>query len=149
MPAINQQRNFQPNSYYHIYNRAANGSDLFQDKNDYWVFRKIARQELEKQNISQEDIQISIDTFCCLPTHYHFLFFQRESEFMTRFMKSIGIRYSLYFNKKYRRTGRLFESHYKAIHLPTPADAERIRKYIMDNPINKGYLTWKHRGRKI
>jgi len=151
VPALNQLKNYQPNSYYHVFNHAANGGNLFIDNNDYWVFRRIARQEIEKRNLMSEvsDPQILIDTFCCLPTHYHFLIYQADENQIRSFMKSLGVRYAMYLNRKYNRRGRLFEDSFKAIHLPTPQDVERVRKYILDNPINKGYLSWKHVGRNI
>lgn len=46
--------------------------------------------------------------------------------------------YSMYFNKKYKRRGRLFESTYKAIPIDTDAYLWHISRYIHLNPQDLG-----------
>jgi len=143
MPRLHTLRNYQPKMSYHVFNRGANHQNIFLDKKDYWVFRKYARELMEKSS------DLKIKTFSLLPNHLHFRLYQETIDAITKFMKSLCIRYVLYLNKKYGRTGRLFESQFKAIPALTEADIERIDTYILQNPINKGYLSWEHVGRKI
>lgn len=142
MPSAFQVKQYHPKSYYHVYNRGAQGVDIFRDGNDYWIFRKTARK-------LQTIFGVRIDTFTLLPNHYHLLPYQEKPRAISKFMHSLGLRYTLYFNRKYHKSGRLCEERYKAVHLPSAEDVERVRKYILDNPINKGYLNWKHVGRSI
>jgi hypothetical protein len=49
-------------------------------------------------------------------------------------MRSLLTSYSMYFNKKYKRSGPLFESRYKASLISDGAYLEHITRYIHLNP---------------
>lgn len=53
-------------------------------------------------------------------------------------MKKLGVRYSQYFNRKYKRQGHLFQNRY----LSEPIDDERylltVLRYILNNPRKAG-----------
>jgi putative transposase len=51
-------------------------------------------------------------------------------------MRSLLTSYSMYYNKKYKRTGPLFESRYKASMITDDAYLEHITRYIHMNPRN-------------
>jgi putative transposase len=53
---------------------------------------------------------------------------------MAEFMKSLLTSYSLYFNKKYKRSGPLFESRYKASRVSDDTYFQHITRYIHLNP---------------
>jgi putative transposase len=144
VPAKNAIKDYQPNSYYHVYNRGAFKNTIFKKKEDYWVFREIIRRKLKKMAG-----KITITPFCLLPTHFHFLLFQQGIHDMESFMRSVMTSYSRYYCKKYGHSGHLCEGPYKAILLPTPHDRQRIRKYILANPIEAGHFNWKHVGDEI
>lgn len=57
-------------------------------------------------------------------------------------------KYVLYYNRKYKRVGPLFQSVYKAAVVPL-AKVYDIRDYIESNPINAGLLRWQHSGSKL
>lgn len=143
MPRLYTVKNYQPQMSYHVFNRGANQQNIFIDKNDYWVFRRYAR------SLEENSSELFIKTFSLLPNHLHFRLYQETETAITHFMKSLCIKYVLYLNKKYSRSGQLFESQFKAIAAKTEADIERIDEYILKNPINKGFTNWPHVGRNI
>lgn len=53
---------------------------------------------------------------------------------MTEFMRSLLTSYSMYFNKRYKRSGPLFESRYKASRISDDAYLQHITRYIHLNP---------------
>jgi putative transposase len=55
---------------------------------------------------------------------------------MMQLMRSLLTSYSMYFNKKYKRRGPLFESNYKASLISDDAYLEHITRYIHLNPRN-------------
>ena len=69
-----------------------------------------------------------------MPNHVHLLIYQRQQSAMTEFMRSLLTSYSMYFNKKYKRSGPLFESRYKASMITDVAYLEHITRYIHLNP---------------
>ena len=61
-------------------------------------------------------------------------------------MNKILTSYSSYFNKKYRRTGRLFEGTFKAQHVDTDEYLKYLFAYIHLNPVKLIDPHWKENG---
>ncbi len=61
-----------------------------------------------------------------MSNHFHLLLTPARKRGVQDFMLKLGTSYSLYFNKKYDRTGGLFEGSYKA----RWADSDRYLKYL-------------------
>lgn len=59
---------------------------------------------------------------------------------MQRLMRGVMTGYSRYFNTKYKRSGSLFESRYKASLISNQTYLEHISRYIHLNP--KGWRTY-------
>ena len=55
---------------------------------------------------------------------------------MANFMRSLGNKYSKYFNKKYIRVGPVFQSRYKAVLVETENQFIYLSKYIHRNPLD-------------
>ena len=53
---------------------------------------------------------------------------------MQKLMRGVMTSYSRYFNKKYERSGPLFETRYKASHIYNQSYLEHITRYIHLNP---------------
>jgi hypothetical protein len=53
---------------------------------------------------------------------------------MAEFMRSLMTSYSMYFNKKYRRVGPVFQSRYRASRISQDNYLEHISRYIHLNP---------------
>jgi putative transposase len=69
-----------------------------------------------------------------MPNHAHLLLYQRQQRAMAEFMRSLLTSYSMYFNKKYKRSGPLLESRYKASMITDDSYLEHITRYIHLNP---------------
>ena len=69
-----------------------------------------------------------------MPNHVHMLIYQNQQGEMAAFMRSLLVSYSMYFNKKYKRTGPLFESRYKASRISEDVYLEHVTRYIHLNP---------------
>lgn len=79
--------------------------------------------------------QVSLLAYCLMPNHYHFLFFQKENpEALSKLMASIATAYTMYFNRKYKRRGPLFENRFKASAIYSDAYLQHITRYIHLNP---------------
>ena len=50
-------------------------------------------------------------------------------------MRSVATKYAMYFNRKYKRTGHLFEGIYKAVLMKTEEQLLHLSKYIHRNPL--------------
>jgi len=78
--------------------------------------------------------KLELLAYCLMPNHIHLLIYQHQPGAMARFMQSLLTSYSRYFNKKYKRSGSLFESRYKASMISDDSYLEHISRYIHLNP---------------
>ncbi len=67
--------------------------------------------------ISELPRLVEIICYCLMSNHYHLILKQLVEDGISKFMQSLNIAYSNYFNTKYNRTGTLFESKFKSVHL--------------------------------
>ena len=161
MPKKNIVKKYVPGGFYHIYNRGINKGKIFLDLQDYNVFLKYLTislsidrneslltnaegmkssnmhtnesfKEVDARNYHDEIFMIS---YCLMPNHFHFLVKQRSAMSIADFLKSLSTRYVMYFNKKYRRVGPLFESKYKGVLITSPQQLLYVTKYIHRNPL--------------
>lgn len=148
MPSKNSLKEYAQNSYYHIYNRGVAKQVIFIDEQDYKVFLSYLKTYLtpvdkniktfpsrQLKNYYQE---LRLLAYCILPNHYHLFIWQKEANTIANFLKSIATKYSMYFNKKYQRSGPVFEGRYKAVMVKTETQFIYLSKYIHRNPVTSG-----------
>jgi putative transposase len=142
MPSRNVLKEDVAETFYHVYFRGGNRSRIFREAAD---FEKMLR--LFARYLSLEEVKNSaglsfpnyynklvLVSFCLMSNHVHLLLYQRQQHAMTEFMRSLLTSYSMYFNKKYKRSGPLFESRYKASMITDDSYLEHITRYIHLNP---------------
>ncbi len=74
--------------------------------------------------------------YALMPNHFHFLIEQIGEFGVTEFMHRLGTSYTKYFNRRYDRSGRLFESEYKVVPIQSDAHLYHISRYIHLNPLS-------------
>jgi putative transposase len=157
MPSRNIIKTYVAKGFYHIYNRGIEKRIIFQDDMDYKVFLKYLRDALVKSPDNGKNKLIKIElqggtlqkfirpvknfnnsinliAYCLMPNHFHLLIQQIDKESMKQFMQSVITRYSMYFNKKYERVGKLFQGHYKAVLINDDNYLLHLTRYIHLNP---------------
>jgi len=156
MPARNSIKKYLENSYYHIYNRGVEKRLIFQDLEDYSVFLSYLKNYLIfkdvsklQQNLSNKEItykekdkivkqirlnnfsdEITLIAYALMPNHFHFLVKQKNSGSIDTFMNSLGTRYTMYFNRKYKRVGHLYQGVYKAVNISSDEQLLHLSRYI-------------------
>ena len=151
-----------PGEYFHIYNRGNSKQKIFFDKKDYQRFVDLlyAVNSHERFNFSDsikgipvyqrnfEQKLVAIGAYCLMPNHFHILITPFSEEGMTKFMQKLSTAYVMYFNKKYKRSGALFEGKFKAEHLHIDRYLKYIFSYIHLNPLKLIEKDWKNTGLK-
>ena len=130
---INSRRIIYPNSYYHIYNRGNHKKRIFHTIFDYEKFLYLQGKyfSLYKNTL--------LTGYCLMPNHYHLLIKTGSNpEELIKLMQRFMTAYVVFFNRKYKQVGRLFQSRYSSKHLPYREDILRTYKYIQENPIEAG-----------
>lgn len=156
MPARHRTKQYVENSYYHLYNRGVEKRLIFLDQQDYAVFlnylkeyllpkdEEDLRKQLSDQNNTYKERdkilkllrlnnfsdEITLLAYCLMPNHFHFFIQQKSAGSIDKFMNSLGTRYTMYFNKKYRRVGSLCQGVYKAVSIETEEHFIYLSKYI-------------------
>lgn len=151
MPSKNVVKSYVENGYYHIYNRGVEKREIFIDEQDCTVFLYYLKlylspvEELKKQadlhmrlrrfinlNLSSE---VDLLVFALMPNHIHLLIKQRTKDAVIKFMQRLSTSYVMYFNKKYKRIGALFQGTYKATLINSELYLLHLSRYIHLNPI--------------
>lgn len=142
MPSRNVIKQDVVESYYHVYFRGGNRSRIFRDAADFEKMLQLFARYLslaEAKNSAgisfpNYHYKLELVAFCLMPNHVHLLVYQRQQGAMTEFMRSLLTSYSMYFNKRHKRSGPLFESRYKASLISDDSYLEHITRYIHLNP---------------
>jgi len=148
MPSRNVLKIYAGDSYYHIYNRGVEKRQIFLDNQDYSVFLNLLKRYLSNKPVLDKkgrqypwlNKDLKLLAFCLMPNHFHLFIHQKESETMQMLLSGICTSYTVYFNKKYKRVGPLFQSRYKASMILSDEYYQHISRYIHLNP--KDYLKW-------
>ena len=116
--------------YLHIIVRGIGKQILFEDQSDneqyLYYLKKYAEQE-----------SISILAYCLMDNHVHILVRDTQRA-ISVFMKKIGVSYAQYYNRKYERTGHLFQDRYKSENITDDAYLLSAFRYILNNPEKAG-----------
>jgi putative transposase len=138
-----------PGNYYHIYNRGNNGIDIFFENSNYEYFLKLYHQYVHP----------FAETFawCLMKNHFHFLVYIRdENEVLLDSLeystvekpkvldasKQFGHLFNAYtqaINKRYSRTGSLFEKPFERKKVSSEKYLQNLIYYIHNNPVHHGF----------
>ena len=158
---------FVTGEYYHIYNRGVDKRIIFKSEKDYrrfimllYVSNSNSEPALRLDNLINhshktfEEIMsldkgkplVSIGAWCLMANHFHLVVRQETDGGITKFMRKLGVAYSMYFNIKYQRQGALFGGLFKSRLI----DADDIYlkhlfAYINLNPLNLKFFDWENR----
>jgi REP element-mobilizing transposase RayT len=152
MPSRNIRREYAPHSYYHVYNRGVAKQPIFLDASDKKQFLKIIARHLDPANTSTKadgtlyrkfHQGLELLCYCLTGNHFHLLVYMGDDESSLKsFMQSVLTAYTMYFNKKYRRVGTLFQGVFRASRISNDAYLVHISRYIHLNP--RRYQTYSY-----
>ena len=153
---------FAPSEYYHLYNRGNSKQKIFHDQEDCVRFigllfacNQVGNFKIDNLNRGQTlyDVEInkpliSIGAYCLMPNHFHIIVIEKAEGGISKFMQKVTTAYVMYYNKKYIRTGGLFEGKFKSQHAGSDRYLKYLFSYIHLNPIKLIDKTWKEKGIK-
>lgn len=158
-------------TYYHIYNRGNNKTDIFKDEKDYLHFLFL----IKKYLLTVADIY----SYALMKNHFHLLVRIKETDEINylvpdytnelskkwntihltksdlknidekKLKKPVPYRqfshlfnsYTKWFNKRYRRTGSLFEKNFRRKEITSEEYLKQVLYYIHHNPLHHGFTT--------
>lgn len=144
--------------YYHVYNRGVDKRLIFQAERDRLRFMKgivafndVGRHATKSlQRISpvvpSKTPYVEVVAYTLLPNHYHFLLRQVADRGVPEFMRRVGTGFTKYFNLRYQRNGRLFQSPFQAKHVMDDGYLLHLSRYIHLNVLDLSFPEWRDAG---
>ena len=149
--------NIQPleyNSFFHIYNRGINGESLFREASNYQHFMRLYDKYISPVantyawvllgnhfhllvRIKSEDEVDFIESSSNKPSQYS----EKKKYLPTKQFSHLFNAYSKAVNKKYDRTGGLFETPFRRIKIENEVYFKRLVFYIHNNPVHHGFVS--------
>jgi len=152
---------FSVDEYYHIYNRGVEQRIIFIDNADRYRFLKLmylcnSHHPVNLVEISKGEsfrhergeLLVDIGAYVLMDNHFHLLIKEREAGGISKFMSKVCTGYSMYFNKRHKHSGVLFQGVFQATHMDTDPLLEYIYSYIHLNPVKMIEPEWKEEGIK-
>ena len=157
---MSQRKNtFAVGEFFHLYNRGNSKQVIFHDVSDYLRFQQLlfvanGTNSIDFRRIKKDDVfdfergeqLVSIGAYCLMPNHFHLLVSPLSDDGLSRFIQKVSTGYSMYVNKKYDRTGSLFEGKFKSQHANSDEYLKYLFSYIHLNPIKLIQSDWKEKG---
>ena len=128
------KRNFQPNSYYHIYNRGNNKDAVLKHSSDKQIFVNLLYRHKNECNIK-------LVNYCIMDNHFHLIVkTNKDPKNLSKYMQKVLTSFAIQINRKHQRIGHAFQGRYNANLLPYKKDFIRTRDYINKNPVVEGLV---------
>lgn len=144
---MNRKDPFVTDRYYHVYNRGTDKRAIFINANDYTRFAQAMIEfnsfnsivfSREAGNEKHEDL-VEILVWTLMPNHFHFLLKQKTDGGISKFLQKLLTSYTMYFNKRYERSGSLFQGTTKSILIGEDPYLLQLARYIYLNPLELTY----------
>ena len=119
---------------YHVMLRGINKQRIFHDRQDHQTFLEGLR---KYKSLSH----FELFAWCLMPNHLHLLLREgAEGEPVDKIMRRLGTWYVYRYNRRYERSGPLFEGRYKSEAVEDDNYFLTVLRYIHRNPANAGIV---------
>jgi len=113
--------------FHHVVNRGVARGEVYLCRKDRETFLEILCKACE-------DYRVNLHDYALMDNHYHLLI-ETTQENLSLFMRQLNSNYAIYFNKKYQRTGHLWQGRYKSWYVYDEEYLYKLFRYIEHNPI--------------
>jgi putative transposase len=128
-----QPRLIVPDIALHIVQRGVDRQDCFRHETDRVVYLTLLRDLLGAT-------QCSLHAYCLMTNHVHLLLTPADPQGPSTLMCKLGQSYVPYFNRRYGRTGTLWEGRFKSCLVDSARYVLGCYRYIERNPVRAGMV---------
>ena len=121
-------RMYLPGFPYHLVQRGNNRSACFFDAEDREYYLDLLSQVLVRCGVA-------LHAYVLMTNHIHLLVTPEHADSISRMTRLVGSRYAQFVNKKYHRTGTLWEGRHKSSPVDTQTYLLKCYRYIEMNPV--------------
>ena len=112
--------------YMHVINRGNARQIIFEERADYILFLNLIKRYGMETNVK-------ICAYCLMENHTHLLIHDPDHN-MPVFMLKLNMSYASYFNRKYHRSGHVFQGRYTSVPIDSESRLLTVFRYILQNP---------------
>src|SRR6266508_2020479 len=116
-----------PGAVYHVICRGNNRQAVFRDEQDRTRY-------LDKLSFYCQDKSVDLLSYCLLGNHVHLV--ETPQGNLAKMMQAFQTSYTVSFNKRYRRSGHVFEQRYKALLVDKDNYLVQASRYIHLNTVS-------------
>jgi len=113
---------------HHIIQRGNNRQNIFFDQED----RRLYLKWLKKYSL---ECGCMINAYCLMSNHVHLLAVPQYNYSLAKTMQKLSLRFTQHINKKYKRTGRLWECRFYSALVDKESYLWSTVRYIEQNPV--------------
>jgi len=117
-----------PGQPQHVIQRGNNRAAIFRAEGDYRFY-------LEKLRVAAEKHDCDIHGYVLMTNHVHLLVTPHDEIGIGKMIQMLGRYYVQYFNRRYKRTGTLWEGRYRATLIDSEQYLLTCLRYIELNPV--------------
>jgi putative transposase len=118
----------------HVFNRGNNRCDIFRAPKDYSLFLRALHDAAVKY-------QSDVHSYTLMTNHFHLIATPRIDGALSLTMQVAGARYVRYFNRRYSRTGTLFEGPFESMFIDSETYWFTCMRYVELNPVRAGLVS--------
>ena len=163
MPAKHRIKQYEPNSFYHLFNRGVEKRKIFRDSQDYGVFLSYLKTYLEPKdektlravmvdpvvswrekdraikllrlNNFFEDLDLL--AYCLMPNHFHLVLYPKQDGDVQKFMQWITLTHTQrwHVQNKTIGSGHLYQGRYKSFLIEQDKHLLSVIRYVERNPL--------------
>src|SRR5689334_18110501 len=122
-----------PDVALHVVQRGNNRQACFLHDNDRLVYLSLLRNGAVFRHCA-------LHAYCLMTNHIHLLVTPKGGEGCSLMMRDVGRDYAAYFNRRYERTGSLWERPFKSCLVDSAAYVLACYRYIERNPVRAGMV---------
>ena len=135
------------NACYHILNRGNQKQNIFLEELDYEKYLEILKHYKNKYNFK-------LYAYCLMPNHIHLIIDVKKTNNLAKIMQGITQTYTVWFNNKYNKAGRLWQGRFKSMLIQQDKylidclryiELNPIRANIASSPTDYSWSSWKER----
>ena len=115
---------------FHVMLRGINRQNIFEDDEDRNRFMTILGQ-------CKEISGFKLHAFVLMSNHIHLLI-EPAGEALDMIFRRVGTRYAVWFNRKYQRSGHLFQDRFRSECVQDDQYYKTVLRYILQNPTKAG-----------
>jgi len=122
-----------PGALFHVISRGNQRQRIYKDDEDHRRFETLLGQAVKRHGLK-------LYAYVLMPNHFHLLLEVGRTP-LAKAMQSLLYRYTRHYNRRYRKSGHLFQGRYRAIVCDRDSYLMELIRYLHLNPVRGGMVS--------